>query len=161
MRKAASVFRRCVSFSAVCSILSSVPILLIPIAKGNEKSGVFGIMIPAAFWLGLIGEQISIWRANGCRKTLEKKRERYPKRIRGRPGVFSPFRTTEGAACDVLFLLGLIVFIVVALLHKGEGALQYVLIFCMVLSFRLHCIFNGINYRYKKFMAKRKVNYDA
>lgn len=161
MRKAASAFRLRVFFSVVCSILSSAPILLIPIAKGNGEGGALDALIPAAFWLGLIGEQISIWRANACRKTLEKKRERHPKRIRGRPGAFSPFRTTEGAVCDLLFLLCLIVFIVAALLHKGEGALQYVLIFCMVLSFRLHCIFNGINYRYKKFLAKRKVNYDA
>lgn len=162
MRSSASVFRRCIMFSILCSVLSSVPVALIPFVRGNGDNKVFNIIIPVIFWLGLIGEQFFIWRANRYRKILEKKNSRYPKRIRGRPGVFSVFRSTEGMVADALFLICLIVFVVFALLHKGESVLQYILIFCMILSFRLHCIFDGINYRYKKLLTevgKRDVQY--
>ena len=138
MRRTVSLFRQCIFFSVLCSFLSSIPIALISVAKGNEDNRVFAIIIPIVFWLGLIGEQ------NG----------RYPKRIRGRPGVFSVFRSMEGMVADLLFLLSLIVFVVIALLNKGEGTFQYILICCMVLSFRMHCTFNGINYRYKKLLTE-------
>ncbi len=154
MRRTVSLFRQCISFSVLCSFLSSIPVALIPVAKGNEDDRVFAIIIPIVFWLGLIGEQAFIWRANYYRKVLEKQNGRYPKRIRGRPGVFSVCRSMEGMVVDLLFLLSLIVFIVIALLNKGEGAFQYILICCMVLSFRLHCTFNGINYRYKKLLTE-------
>ena len=154
MRRTVSLFRQGISFSVLCSFLSSIPIALIPMAKVNDSNRALDMLIPIVFWLGLIGEQFFIWRANYYRKVLEKKNERYPKRIRGRPGAFSVFRTTEGIVCDLLFLLSLTVFIVIALKNKGEGVLQYILIGFMVLSFRLHCTFNGINYRYKKLLTE-------
>ena len=157
MRDAALVFRQCIFFSVLCSVLSSVPIALISIAKGSEESKILGLLIPAVFWLGLSGEQFFFWRANHYRKMLEKQNGRYPKRIRGKPGIFSLFRTTEGMAADVLFLISLIVFIVIASFGVGKEALQCIMICCVILSFRLHCIFNGINYRYYKILLHRSV----
>lgn len=154
MKKTVSIFNRHIVCSVLCSFLSSVPIVLIPVAKGNEDNKVFAVMIPIIFWLGLTGEQFFIWRANFYRKKLQQTNGRYPKRIRGRPGVISFFMTLEGMAADLLFLVSLIVFVVIALLHKGESVLQFILIFCLILSFRLHCTFNGINYRYKKILTE-------
>lgn len=157
MRYTASTFRQCIFCSVLCSVLSSIPIALIPLAKENESNKALGILIPVVFWLGLLGEQLFIWRANYYRKVLEKKNGRHSKRIRGRPGVFSALRSMEGLVADLLFLISLTVFVVVALLNKGDGILQYILICCVILSFRLHCTFNGINYRYKKLLLHRSV----
>lgn len=160
MKKTVSIFNRHIVCSVLCSFLSSVPIVLIPVAKGNEDNKVFAVMIPIIFWLGLAGEQFFIWRANFYRKKLQQANGRYPKRIRGRPGVISFFMTPEGMAADLLFLVSLIVFVVIALLHKGESVLQFILIFCLILSFRLHCTFNGINYRYKKILSRSVERHD-
>ena len=54
----------------------------------------------------------------------------------------------------------IVVFVILMATGVGEKAIQYIFIFLLVLSFRLHCILNGKNFRYKKFLAKRKVDKD-
>lgn len=154
MRYAASAFKKCMFFSVFYSVLSSVPVAFIGYAKQNEENKLFAVIIPVVFWLGLIGEQFFMWRADYYRKMLENKNGRYPERIRGKPGIFSVFKTTQGAVADVLFLISLAVFAFFAFRKVGEGSLQYILIGFAILSFRLHCTFNGINYRYKKLLTK-------
>lgn len=149
-----SAFENYISLSVICSIISSISIALIPIEKSSEDNKAIVFIIPIIFWLGFIAEQFFIWRANHFRKVIEKKGERYQKRIRGRPGIISLFKTKEGIASDMLFLVCLIVLIVITVMNVGESRLQYIISTLLVLSFRLHCIFNGINYRYKKLLIE-------
>ena len=63
-------------------------------------------------------------------------------------------RYSEEFAADILFIVSLTAFIVVSVMKIGEDVLQYALISCVILSFRLHCLLNGINYRYSKKIKK-------
>ena len=153
MRREELSFRRCVLLSIICSGLSSLPIGLIPAAQANE-SGILAIGIPVAFWLGLAGEQLFIWRANSLRKAWGEKVDPCLGKSDARPGAMAFFKSPEGTIADVLFLLSSAAFAVAALLKAGEASVQYVLICCVALSFRLHCILNGMNYRYKKLLTE-------
>lgn len=154
MIRTISAFENYISLSVICSVISSISMAFIPIEKSNEDNKVIIFIIPIIFWLGFIAEQFFVWRANHFRKVIEKKSARYKNGIRGRPGIISLFKTKEGIASDMLFLVCLIVLIVITVMNVGESHLQYIISSLVVLSFRLHCIFDGINYRYKKLLTE-------
>lgn len=154
MNKTTAFFNRCLLFSALCSLISSFSLTLIPIVSVSEDRKILGILISIVFWAGLVGEQFFVWSANTYRKRMEHAKGRFPKKVCGRPGIISVFTTPEGLAADILFTVSLTAFIVVSVMKIGEDVLQYALISCVILSFRLHCLLNGINYRYSKKIKK-------
>ena len=126
------------------------------LGKSDNADQTIKIIFPLVFWIGLLIEQYFIWNANSFRKKLES--EGKLRRIRGKPGAVSILQTEEGAVTDLILVISLIVFVILLLFGIGKGFPQYLFIFFVVLSFRMHCILNGKNFRYKKYLAKRKVD---
>lgn len=157
MRSKIRDFNLFVTLSIVFSVVSSASIIACIFIGTNEATNkVLRLVFPIVFWFALIAEQVFIWRANSLRKYFEatvKKR-----RIRMNPGIVSILQTEVGAIADIVFAVSLVVFVILMATGVGEKAIQYIFIFLLVLSFRLHCILNGKNFRYKKFLAKRKVD---
>lgn len=152
-------FSRKIKFSIAASIVSSISILGIAfIGKELAFEKLIQILFPIVFWLGTIIEQIMIWTANSIRTKLEA--EGKLRRIRGRPGALSILQTDEGAITDIIMVLLIIVFMILLLFDFGKGLIQYLFISFLVLTFRLHCIFNGKNFRYQKYLAKRSRHYE-
>lgn len=150
-------FSRKTRLSIAASIVSSISILGIAfIGKELAFEKLIQIIFPIIFWVGTIIEQAMIWSANSIRNKLET--EGRLRRIRGKPGVLSILQTEEGAITDLILILSVIAFVILLLFGIGKGFVQYLFISLIVLSFRLHCIFNGKNFRYKKYLAKRKVD---
>lgn len=146
-----------VDFSIVCSFLSSISLLAGLFTGLNQATDIIiKIIFPLSFWVGLGFEQFFIRKADLLRKEIETS-EDYRK-IRGKPGVLSISKTRSGAIADLLLLASLLFLILFLLTGFGEKVIQYILVFLLVLSFRLHCILNGKNFRYKKYLAKRKVD---
>ena len=146
-----------VNLSVIASIISSVSIMACAfLGKSDNIDQVIKIIFPLVFWIGLLIEQYFIWNANSFRKKLES--EGKLRRIRGKPGAVSILQTEEGAIADLILVISLIVFVILLLFGIGKGFPQYLFIFFVVLSFRMHCILNGKNFRYKKYLAKRKVD---
>lgn len=157
MRLGIKKFSLFVNLSIIASIISSVSIMACAfLGKSDNIDQVIKIIFPLVFWIGLLIEQYFIWNANSFRKKLES--EGKLRRIRGKPGAVSILQTEEGAIADLILVISLIVFVILLLFKIGKGFPQYLFIFFIVLSFRLHCIFNGKNFRYKKYLAKRKVD---
>lgn len=159
MRSKICDFNLFVTLAITFSIISSTSILAcIFIGTDDVTNRVLKLVFPIVFWVGFIAEQFFIWKANSFRKQIEatvKKR-----RISMNPGIISIFQTEAGAITDIVFAISLVVFIILMVTSIGEKAIQYIFIFLLVLSFRLHCILNGKNFKYKKFLAKRKVDKD-
>ena len=154
MRNNLLFFKRCVFFSLLSSVLSSLSIAFIPIASMHDANKMLTIIIPLVFWAGTVCEQSFMITASRYRKNIETSSKQDLKRIRGRPGVISVFKTIEGTVADVMFLISLVVTIVMTSLNIGSETLQYIAICCAVLLFRLRCTFNGINYRYIKILTE-------
>lgn len=146
-----------VDFSIVCSCLSSISLLAGLFTDLNQVTDIIiKIIFPLSFWVGLGFEEFFIWKADSLRKEIEYY-EDYRK-IRGKPGVLSISKTKSGAIADLLLLASLLFFVLFIFTGFGEKVIQNILIFLLVLSFRLHCILNGKNFRYKKYLEKRKVD---
>lgn len=132
----------------ICSLVSSLAVLLIPILGGAEK--LRAVIVPIIFWAGLIAEQImfrffakSIYNEKGKREL---------------PGAVSFFKTEEGRKTDIVLIISLVLLILFTVIQKRESIIQYILIFIVILSFRLHSVFNGKYCRlWKKKGKKAKV----
>ena len=160
MRRWLKAYSNSITFSIVFSFLSSLSILSIVFFYICEVlDNVLRIAFPIVFWLGLAGEQFFIWRANSIRKSIEKSGKF--RKFKSGIGVISFLRTEAGLIADVVLALSLITLLILIGFGVGENVVQYIFIFLLVLSFRMHCILNGKNFRYKKYLAKRKVDYDV
>lgn len=157
MRSKIRDFNLFVTLSIVFSVVSSASIIACIFIGTNEATNkILRLVFPIVFWFALIAEQVFIWRANSLRKYFEATGKK--RRIRMNPGIVSILQTEAGAIADIVFAVSLVVFVILMATGIGEKAIQYIFIFLLVLSFRLHCILNGKNFRYKKFLAKRKVD---
>lgn len=157
MRRLFKKFSLKINLSIVASIISSISIIASAfIGKNGSTDKAIQVSFPLVFWVGLIAEQVLIWNANSIRNKLEA--EGRLRRIRGKPGVLSILQTEEGAITDLILILSVTAFVILLLFGIGKGFVQYLFISLIVLSFRLHCIFDGKNFRYKKYLAKRKVD---
>lgn len=143
-----------VKISVICSVVSSSAILISMAQVDGLVEWVIKILASLLFWVGLIMEQVFIWKANKQRGLIEKSLSGY--KCRGLPGICSFFKTEMGFITDVTFIFSMIVYIVFAVGNGGVKVMQYVFLFLIVLSFRLHCIANGKNYRYKLYLQKRR-----
>ncbi|HBM98598.1 MAG TPA: hypothetical protein DD413_04160 [Ruminococcus sp.] len=160
MRKRLSGYSKSITFSIFFSVLSSLSILSIAFFNKNDiLDNALRIILPIVFWLGLIGEQLFIWRANSIRRLMERS-GRFEK-IKLGIGVMSFFRTKAGLIADVVLIFSFVTLPILIIFGIGENVVQYIFIFLLVLSFRLHCLLNGKNFRYEKYLAKRKVDYDV
>lgn len=155
MRQLVLKFTRLINTAIVCSFISSFALLsCIFIGMNDISDKIIGIIFPIIFWLGLIAEQILIWKSNSIRKSIEKSSEF--RKIKPGIGVISFARTEAGLIADVVLAISFIVLLILMIFSIGENVLQYIFIFLLVLSFRLHCIFNGQNFRYKKILEKEE-----
>lgn len=147
-------FKRNVRLAMISSFVSSLAVLF-TIGEGNESARkILTIIASLIFWLGLVAEQLFIWRANRQRKTLESSIQ--GRKMQGLPGICSFFKTRLGMIADVVLLLSVILFIVLS--GTENEVLQYIFLFFIVFAFRLHCTANGKNYGYNKYLSKRKVD---
>lgn len=157
MRRWVIIYSRSITFSIVLSVISSLSLLsILFLHKSELLDSILKVVFPIVFWLGLIGEQFFIWKSNSIRKMIENS-EKFPKSRSG-IGLISFFKSEAGLVADVALIISFITLLILMLLGIGESVVQYLFIFLLVLSFRLHCILNGKNFRYKKYLAKRKVD---
>ena len=153
-------FSKKIVLAIIASCVSSLSILTcIFIGENETLNTILKIIFPLIFWIGLILEQVWISQINKMRKELEKEDKRKQPRLK--PGIISIFQTEEGAKADIAFAVSFLILIILMIFEIGTNVLQYIFIFLSVLTFRMHCILNGKNFRYKKFFSKRKVENDV
>lgn len=141
-------------FSAISS--SAILLCMLKVEESAEKS--LMIIISTMFWLGLILEQVFIWLVNGLRKNMQSRAEKI--NISGYPGICSFFKSEFGFFTDVVLIISIIALIVLNIGKWELENLNFIFLFLLVLSFRLHCIANGKNYRYKRYLIQRRENDD-
>lgn len=142
------------NISHMFTVLSSLSLLLILIKVEESKEFLMMIISSLIFWLCLIGEQAFLWYANKQRKEIERSIPDF--KVQGLPGICSVFKTLPGMISDIVFAVSTVIYVILLIGKWGENDAQYVFLFLMVLSFRLHCVANGKNYRYKQYLHKRR-----
>ena len=144
---------RLLKFSMISSCISSASLLICIFAVHND-SPIYLFVIPIIFWVGLIAEQYFFWMANSILRQIINTEK--PRRIHKNLGIISPLQTELGSIADFVFVISLIVFIILMIGGWGKQIFQYIFLFLIVLSFRIHCIANGKNYWYKKYLSRRR-----
>lgn len=159
MKKTIADFYKTISLSIFFSVLSSAAIPLCIVAgERHTASLALQIIIPVVFWIGLILEQVCIWKANSMRKNIEKNTKL--KKFKRRCGIISFWSTFPGKVTDVMMPLFALILIVMLITNFSKDYMQFIVISLLVLSFRLHCTFNGKNYRYKEYLVIRRATYE-
>ena len=144
--------------SIVFSVMSSlaIPAILIVFGDVTDDSKIPPQFVTSlVFWVGLFGEQAFIWGANAILRRIKKTNKA---RFEPKVGIIAPFTTLEGMIADIVFIWALIVGVIVYLLNVSQYV-QFIMLFLLVLSFRLHCILNGKNYWYSKLLSRRDKNH--
>ena len=159
MNKEVKQFCLMVNASMVFSVLSSAAIsLCLWGVRSEELNKIFIFVIPVIFWTGLVLEQVCIWRANSLRKQIELLPE--CRTQNGRPGIISFWQTKAGKGADVLFAVSVVLYIAFEIAKFGTRSYQFIVLTLIVLSFRMHCILNGKNFKYREYLGLRSKGND-
>ena len=110
----------------------------------------------ASFWVGLIGTIYMALRINRNRKGSYRFNELFGNRKQ--LGLIHFFQNTEALIVDVAMVISLIT-LIVARLCSANLQVIYVIIAVFVFSFGMHCMLNGMNYKYinySKYVKEQK-----
>lgn len=151
------LFIKWLNIAFVAILLSSLPIAVIPWADfdGNALQKTLAYAIGLIFWGFLITGIAFFIRANSKRKSLQTKRSVKSKKRRNIPG-FRVLNTEQGANADMLFIILLACYFGLVLFKFDNALIKTELVFLLVLSFQMRCILNGENFKYKKYILRRR-----
>lgn len=138
--------------AVICFTVSSMSFLFLPHAFENslnrERNEYF--IIGTVFWLFLVLGVLLLFHANTFRREFAKTRLGGDYRMKSRIGILMFFVNIPGTVSDVIFIISLIAFIVI-LTVDVRSKIIYVIFALLILSFEMHCIFNGRIYKSTKF----------
>lgn len=142
--------------SVVAAVVSSLQILCIPFVDldGTFFQRIAAYILATAFWLSLILELCMIRMCSSERKWLEHKKIRFRVLLQAHQGVISFAKTIPGTVADVVMFLSLIAVTIAVWTKIQSQWLVLDLVTALYLSFHLHCLMNGKNYRYIKLLSK-------
>lgn len=154
LRRVESYLKLSILFACV----SSGAFLLIPIRNllgaGVQKAAT--VLIALLFWGGLLLEQYFFWTANAGRKKIRKKAFGGRKLVKSKIGLITFFSNREAGICDLTFFFAAVLTVLFVLVKIQNDWLVMPALGALLLSFHLHCIFNGVTYRYIKAFQKIK-----
>lgn len=134
-----------INFVTALFMMSMSLILMSFCGTENESNRALTIVTGIFFWCGFIGTITTFILMNMSRRKSEKP-------VSGKNGIlniglFRFFSNTFAGVFDVIMILSLCVFIV-ALIAADNIPVQLIIMAIFVFSFGMHCILNGINYKY-------------
>lgn len=146
-------------------LLAAIPavlILCIPSVSlegtGAQKIGAY--IMAAAFWLCIL---LELWMTRICsskRRRLEQREVRSRLLAKSNPGVISFLKTREGMIADITMFASLIAVIVITWTQVKSQWLVLGCVSVLYLSFNMHCLLNGKNYRYIKLLSNYKKEHE-
>lgn len=148
--------------SILLAVIPAVLILCIPLVnlEGTGPQKVWAYIMAAAFWLCVILELLMIRKCSSERKWLERRKVRSRTLTQANLGVVSFLKTREGLIADIVMFASLIAVIVVVWTQVKSQWLILSCVSVLYLSFNMHCLLNGKNYRYIKLLSNYKKEHE-
>lgn len=148
--------------SILLAVIPAVLILCIPLVslEGTGALKIGAYIMAAAFWLCVI---LELWMTRMCsseRRWLERRKVRSRSLAQANPGVVSFLKTREGMIADIVMFASLIAVIVIAWTQVKNQWLILGCVSVLYLSFNMHCLLNGKNYRYIKLLSNYKKEHE-
>lgn len=145
----------------VSAMVGAVALILVPVVSfdGSVAARVGAYMVASSFWLSVAAALLLTVFASKARRELEAKQP--SKTIsESRPGVLVFRRNREGLIADLVLVIAALVCVGLILFRVRTGWSVIIVVSILFLSFQLHCIFNGKNYRYIKALVNHKKEHD-
>lgn len=144
-------------FAIVFIFLMSASILLMPLAvQMGEQDRKMTVLIGIVFWLSAIVGYVLIAVANAERKWFIIRKVDGNVKMNCRPGVAEFFTNIPATVFDVTMIMSFLMFIVINFTDWRYDYISYVLLFILVFSLHMHCMFNGRIYKATKFKRTRR-----
>ena len=129
----------------LCVLIGGISVFSIYLIDDFDESlyGLYSIIIGLLFWISVLFEIVFSLLAFNCSKKMDKKYSIGEKTV----GVISFFKTKSGTVSDILLILSLVMLMLLFVFGITKISLVISVLTVLYISFNLHCIFNGINYR--------------
>jgi len=144
---------------SLCLIsIGTLFIVLIPVAdfNGSHAEKVLAYGIGLVFWLFTIMGYILFYLSVRRKKALIE-RLKTVKRTRSKVGAVCFFSTFEGSITDGIMIFSAILFATNLLFIKDTSWFAMITVTLLMFSVQMHCILNGENFKYSKFIQSRRV----
>lgn len=139
-------------------LVSSATVLLVPFASFNEKGIKYTLsyVIGLAFWGGLLISILTIMVFNSYRVKNEMLIEH--NKSKNHIGAFNFFSNNIAKVFDSLFIISVFIQIFSMLLNNNNQLISVIILFFVIFTFEMHCLFNGKNYLFLKESKKIQSN---
>ncbi len=139
----------------VCIALSSLSLLLATFVNSDGVSALT-VISGIIFWGGLIVGYIQLFIISKHRKAYEKNAHHIEKRVKSRPGIITFFSGPAATVADLAMILFFLLTMVFAFIPGFSQTVLLIFIAVLVFAVQMHCILNGVNFKYIKRLAKSK-----
>lgn len=135
--------------SVLALFLMSACILLMPLPdRIDEDSRIMTIVLGSLFWGTAIIGYVSIFLAERERKHLMKKKMIITEK--SLPGIRNFFSNSVAKVADVTMMISIIVFVIISFTDLIYEYVSYIILFLVIFSLNMHCLFNGRIYKMTK-----------
>lgn len=143
--------------------ISSFSLVLVPFSdyEGNTINAVTAIIAGVLFWLFLILGYLVFSRIAKHRRLYEKKATssdngRFSRADnKKKPGIICFFSNIFALVADIVLILSFILTLVIIIFIPTTSlVIQIILISLLLFSLHMHCVLNGINFRYIRELSK-------
>lgn len=134
-----------INFVTSLFMVSMSLILMSFCSTENEPNKAIAIITGIFFWIGVIGTGMAFILMN-MKRMKNEKMKKVKTDIRN-IGLFRFFSNTYAKVFDIIMILSLGTLIVVLAVVENTS-IQLIIMAIFVFSFGMHCILNGINYKY-------------
>ncbi len=140
------------------AVIPAVLILCIPLVSldGSQAQKIGAYILAAGFWLSIILELLMTLICSSKRKKLEQQKTKDKALSKSKSGVISFFKTPEGKIADLAMIISFVAVIVIICMQVKSQWLILGCVSVLYLSFNMHCLLNGKNYRYIKLISNYK-----
>lgn len=144
-------------FAVAFLFLMSASILIMPMAvRMAEEDGIMDVLIGCVFWISAIAGYTLLAIANSERRWFIKYKTDGDIKMGCFPGIISFFTNVPATVADVTMIASCLLFAIISSTSHGNDYVSYVLLFLLVFSLHMHCLFNGRIYKSTKFKRTRR-----
>lgn len=144
-------------FAVVFLFLMSASILLMPIAvQMGEQDRKMVVLMGIVFWISAITGYVLIAMANAERKWFINRNVDGNVKMNCLPGIVTFFTNVPATVADVVMITSFLMFVVINFTDWRYEYISHVLLFLLVFSLHMHCLFNGRIYKTTKFKHTRR-----
>lgn len=144
-------------FAVVFQFLMSASILVMPTAvQLGQQDRKMTILIGLAFWLSAITGYVLVGVANSERKWFIDYKVDGNVKMDCRSGIAEFFTNVPATIADVTMIMSFIMFVIINFTKWRYEYIAYVLLFLLIFSLNMHCMFNGRIYKTTKYKRTRR-----